>query len=129
MDRALELLDLMIDRAFEVRLSVYKALICALFKANEVEKAQVVFEKILDQHLNPDEIIWTILVDGLLKEGGFEMCRNFLQIMESKKCSVSLQAYIVLKNELSKLGESIAANAIDEKLKAMTTSTSCNVVD
>lgn len=124
MDRALELFNLMTDRAFEVRLPIYKALICALLKANQVEKAQVLFENMLEKQWNPDEIIWTLLVDGLLKDGMFNLCLKFLHVMESKKGSVSLQAYVVLERELSKLGGSSAANAVSEKLKTMTISLS-----
>ena len=68
----------MTSRGFELRLIEFKALICALCKVNSLTDAQKVFEKMLMKDWNPDEVLWAVLIDGLLNEGFQNVCTNFL---------------------------------------------------
>lgn len=61
----------------------------------------------LDKQWNTDEIVWTVLVDGLVTKGLPDLCLKFLHIMESRNCCINLQTYVILANELSKVDKSI----------------------
>lgn len=101
-DLALETLNTMTAQGFKPCLIGYRALICALCKIDKMEEAQSIFENMLLQHWNPDEIVWTILIDGLLKDGKPDLCMKFLHIMEAKNCKPTFQTYVILAREVSK---------------------------
>ncbi|KAL2462881.1 putative E3 ubiquitin-protein ligase [Forsythia ovata] len=48
---------------------------------NWVKEAEILFENMLEKQWNTNEIVWTILLDGLLKEGKSKVCLKLLQTM------------------------------------------------
>ncbi|CAI0552364.1 unnamed protein product [Linum tenue] len=87
---------------FKPPLSVYKVLIHALCIINRVEEAEDLLKSLLEEQKCGDLIVWTVLVDGLLKGGKSELCIKFLHLMESRNYSLSLHTYVGLARELSK---------------------------
>nr|CAD1837742.1 unnamed protein product [Ananas comosus var. bracteatus] len=85
-DLASEIFDKMTAQGFELHLTGYKALICALCKVGRTSKAQSIFRNMLAQLWNPDEIAWTILIDGLMRGGHQDLYMTFLHIMETNDC-------------------------------------------
>ena len=83
--------------------SMNQSLICALCRSSRLKEVEVLFENMLGKKWNNDEIVWTILIDGLLKERESELCMKLLHVMESKSCNISFQTYVILARELSKL--------------------------
>ncbi|KAM0898884.1 hypothetical protein ACQ4PT_021668 [Festuca glaucescens] len=71
----------------ELHLDGYKTLICALCQSDRRKEAQFVFEHMLSRTFNPDNIVWTVLVDGLLGGGYKDLCKEFLHIMEKNHCT------------------------------------------
>nr|GFC54561.1 hypothetical protein [Tanacetum cinerariifolium] len=98
-------------KGFEPHIQSYKTLISALCKDGRCSNASELFENMLDQQLDADEIIWTVLIDGLLKDAEVDACVHFLGIMESKNRKASVQTYITLSKELVK-----EMSAADERL-------------
>ena len=99
------------------KLSIYAALICALCKTCRTEEAQNLFECMLEKQWNSNDVVWTVLTDGLLKEGMSNLCLKFLHIMESKNCSLNLQTYVTMARELSKVDKSTETGHLDEQEK------------
>ena len=95
-DSAMKIFDLMAVGGFEPRLPEYKALICALCRGSQVEEAQAMFVSMLEKQWNADEVVWTVLIDGLLKEKQLDLCMKLLHIMESKNCELNFQTYVIL---------------------------------
>jgi pentatricopeptide repeat protein len=71
----------------ELHLDGYKALLCALCQSHRRKEAQFVFEDMLSRTFNPDNIVWTVLVDGLLGADTKTCARNFCTLW--KKIIVS----------------------------------------
>jgi pentatricopeptide repeat protein len=116
-DDALNIFNLMVIRGFELHLSIYKALICALCMASRLGEAQSLFESMLEKEWNNDEIVWTILVDGLLKEGQLDLCMKLLHVMKSRNCILNSHTYVILARELSKLDKSVGTHQISDNLR------------
>lgn len=86
----------------ELHLAGYKALICALCQLHRRKEARIIFENMLTRTWNPDDVVWTVLIDGLLGAGYKDLCMEFLRIMETSHCKPSFQTYIILAREASK---------------------------
>lgn len=100
-DLALFILNEMAVRGFEPSMTGYRLLICALCNLNRREEASHLFESMLPQQWSPDEIAWTILIDGLLKEGEADLCMKFLHIMEAKDYAPTFQALCYFEKSVS----------------------------
>uniref|UniRef100_A0ACD5W497 Uncharacterized protein n=1 Tax=Avena sativa TaxID=4498 RepID=A0ACD5W497_AVESA len=83
----------------ELHLVGYKALICALCQLHRRKEAQFIFEHMLSRAFNPDNIVWTVLIDGLLGAGYKDVCMKFLQIMEKNHRKPSFRSYNILARE------------------------------
>lgn len=118
-DYALKIFDWMAIRGYKPHLPIYKELICALCRASRVEEAQTLFESMLEKEWNNDEIVWTVFVDGLLKEGQLDICMKLLHVMEDRNYILNIQTYEILARELSKLDKSIETHQIADKLRVL----------
>ncbi|CAL9083239.1 unnamed protein product [Musa acuminata var. zebrina] len=112
-EHALELLNAMTSIGFEPCLMGYKSLICALCEVDRVQEAQNLFHCMLLQHWSPDEVVWTILIDGLIKGGKPTLCTEFLQIMEAKGCKPTLHTHAILARELSAKDKSSKTSIVE----------------
>lgn len=68
----------------ELHLVGYKELICALCQFHRRSEAQFVFEDMLSRNFSFDDIVWTILINGLIGAGYKDLCMEFLHIMGKK---------------------------------------------
>lgn len=92
----------MSDQRCELHLTGYKELICTLCQLHRRKEARFVFEKMLSRALNADEIVWTILINGLLGAGYKDLCMEFLHIMETNRRNPSSHARTILAREALK---------------------------
>lgn len=106
----------MANSGIEAHLSVYAALVSALCRTNRTKEAQNLLESMLEKQWSTDDIVWTVLVDGLIKEGLPDFCLKFLHIMESRNCSINIQTYAVLDRELSKVDKSIETDHLVKRV-------------
>lgn len=73
---------------------------CALCKVGRVEELEALFGKLLHMQWSADEIIWTVLIDGIVKEGGSDLCMKLLHQMESSSCKIKFHSYVILAREV-----------------------------
>lgn len=59
-------------------------MIPVLCKQGKVQEAERLFGNALPSGYNPDEGMWTMLIDGLLKDGENDTCLKQLKAMEKK---------------------------------------------
>ncbi|XP_059285087.1 protein Rf1, mitochondrial-like [Lycium ferocissimum] len=91
LDAALEIFDSLVQQGFRPPLSIYQSLIRALCRSSRLKEVEVLFENMIGKQWNNDEIVWTILIDGLLKERESELCMKLLHVMESKSYTINFQ--------------------------------------
>jgi pentatricopeptide repeat protein len=87
----------------------YKALICALCQFNRRKEAQFIFEHMLSRPFDPDNIVWTVLIDGLLGAGYKDLCMEYLHIMENNHREPSFRSYNILAREALKKQPSLGS--------------------
>ncbi|KAJ0715717.1 putative tetratricopeptide-like helical domain superfamily [Helianthus annuus] len=114
MEATLEFFNLMLVGGFEPHIKSYKALICGLCKIGQMSKARELFENMLDQQWDADEVVWTILIDGVLREADVDTCVRCIHIMESKNRIPNFETYVMLAKQVSATDD---VNAVFDKLK------------
>jgi pentatricopeptide repeat protein len=97
----------------ELHLVGYKALICALCQFHRREEAQFIFEHMLSRAFNPDNIVWTVLIDGLLGAGYKDLCMEFLHIMEKNHHKPSFRSYTIVAREVLKEQPALESAGLD----------------
>ncbi|KAJ6798473.1 putative pentatricopeptide repeat-containing protein isoform X1 [Iris pallida] len=93
----------MIGHGYLPHIRSYQLLLSGLCDHGNVEKAKLVFSYLLGRGYNFDEIVWTILIDGLLKKDHFHAFSEMLSIMEERQCSPSPETYALLRKEYPSL--------------------------
>ena len=58
----------MVENGYEPQLSLYNSVIPGLCKEGKVQEVERSFDNALRSGHNPDEGMWTMLIDGLLKD-------------------------------------------------------------
>ncbi|CAH1448019.1 unnamed protein product [Lactuca virosa] len=94
-DKALSLVNNMVENGVLVDLETYKLLICGLYEEGKHEKGKEVFCSLLDGY-NSDEVVWTILLDGLLKRGLVKRYFELVGVMEEKGCHLNRYTYQIV---------------------------------
>jgi pentatricopeptide repeat protein len=95
------LLRSMIDHDFVPQLICYQHLLCGLFSEGQTNVATQIFASSRWEDYNPDEIVWKVIIDGLIKKGHSVMCCAMISRLEQMNCTPSNQTYAMLAEELS----------------------------
>jgi len=102
---ALRFLDSMVERGYLPRLESYRFIICALCEEGSFHTAKSIFGDMLSKEYNCDEIVWKILIDGLLQNGNTADCSRLLSFMEEQNCHPSSAIYARLTSEITVASE------------------------
>jgi pentatricopeptide repeat protein len=81
---ALTFLDSMIKSGYLPRIESYRHIICSLCEEGSIKTAKKVLGDMLLEEYNYDEIVWKILIDGLLRKGNAAECSILLSVMEEQ---------------------------------------------
>jgi len=98
---ALGFLDTMAKNGYLPHLESYRFIICALCEEGSFHTAKSIFGDILSKEYNCDEIVWKILIDGLLQRGNTADCSSLLSFMEEQNCRPSAAIYARLTGEIT----------------------------
>jgi len=74
------------------------------------------FDNAISSIFSPDEITWTILIDGFFKQCEFDACLKLLHRMEERGREPSVQTYYVLIKELNKEDKPLEAKTLANKI-------------
>lgn len=88
----------MIELGYLPALESCKPLICGLFDEESNEKANAFFCSMLHCGYNQDEVVWKLLLDGLVKRGHVNRCSELVSIMENMGCQLHPETYSMLRN-------------------------------
>jgi pentatricopeptide repeat protein len=105
---ALTFLDSMIESGYLPHIESYRHIICSLCEEGSIKTAKQVFGDMLSKEYNYDEIVWRILIDGLLQKGNVSECSSLLSVMDEQDCRPSDALYARLT------GKIIVANDVQE---------------
>jgi pentatricopeptide repeat protein len=95
------LLCSMIGRGFLPNLLSYQHLLSGLTAEGQEDRAKEIFRDSRWKDYNPDEIVWKVIIDGLIRKGHSEMCHDMISTLEQMNCKLSDQTYAMLTEELS----------------------------
>ncbi|XP_048534397.1 pentatricopeptide repeat-containing protein At5g65560-like [Triticum urartu] len=98
------LLHSMIGRGFVPQLMSYQHLLCGLISEGQAHMAEEIFGNGRWEDYNPDEIVWKVIIDGLIRNGHSDICRDMVSKLEQRNCRPSNQTYVMLAEELSTRG-------------------------
>jgi pentatricopeptide repeat protein len=100
-EEALRLLDSMMEYNHLAHLESYKLLVCGLFEQGNQEKAEEIFRSLLSCEYNYDEVVWKVLLDGLVRKGHVDECSQLRDIMEKNGCRLHSDTHTMLSQELN----------------------------
>ncbi|KAL2938647.1 hypothetical protein RDABS01_022096 [Bienertia sinuspersici] len=103
----------------ELPLTTYGLLISTLCKLNQVDEAVLLFKSVLEKKWNSDEVVWSVFIDGLLREGQLDPCVKLLEIIQYSEVTVTRYTCKLLAEELSKVDESFTRHLLTDKLTSI----------
>lgn len=118
-DPALEMLKLLSDRGFKSPITIYAADIRALCESKLLKQVEVVFDEMLEKQWNSYEVVWTVLIDSLLKYGESKLCLNLLHKMKSKGIPIGKHTCLIVARELHRIDNSNDLNQVIDTLSIM----------
>jgi pentatricopeptide repeat protein len=95
------LLRSMIGHGFAPQLMCYQHLLCGLISEGQANMAKVIFGNSRWEDYNPDEIVWKVIIDGLIRKGHPASCHDMISRLEQMNCRPSNRTYAMLAEELS----------------------------
>ncbi|EPS72780.1 hypothetical protein M569_01977, partial [Genlisea aurea] len=95
-DEASRLVDDMLGRGMLPRLESYGLLVCGFYGEGREEEARGTFRGMLRGGYNHDEVVWKVLIDGLMKEGFLEGCCELVVVMRKMGCCINPQTHLAL---------------------------------
>ncbi|KAL6634078.1 hypothetical protein ACP70R_026749 [Stipagrostis hirtigluma subsp. patula] len=95
------LLRSMIEHGFLPHLMSYQRMLSGLTAEGQVTRAKKIFRDSRWEDYNPDEIVWKVIIDGLIRKGHSDICHDMISILEQMNCRPSHQTYAMLTKELS----------------------------
>lgn len=95
------LLHSMIEHGFVPRLMSYQHLLCGLISEGQDHRVKEIFGNSRWKDYNPDEIVWKVIIDGLIRKGHSDICLDMISKLEQMNCRPSNQTYAMLAEELS----------------------------
>jgi pentatricopeptide repeat protein len=95
------LLCSMIGHGFLPNLISYQQLLSGLTAEGQADRAKEIFRGLRWKEYNTDEIVWKVIIDGLIRKGHPDMCHDMISILEQMKCKPSDETYAMLTEELS----------------------------
>lgn len=95
------LLCSMIGDGFLPNLLSYQHLLSGLTSEGQTDRAKEIFRDCKWKDYNPDEIVWRVIIDGLVRKGYTDVCHDMIPMLEQINCKPSDQTYAMLTEELS----------------------------
>lgn len=78
----------------------YQHLLSGLICEGQTDKAKEIFMNSRWKDYSPDEIVWKVIIDGLIKKGHSDISREMIIMLERMNCRPSHQTYAMLTEEL-----------------------------
>ncbi|KAG6404439.1 hypothetical protein SASPL_136687 [Salvia splendens] len=79
---AVDLINVMLTHELLPHIESYKLLVCGLYNEGSDEKAKQTFCRLLHIGYNYDEVVWKVLIDGLMRMGFVKECSELVGVME-----------------------------------------------
>jgi len=95
------LLCSMIGHGFLPNLLSYQNLLSGLTAEGQADRAKEIFRDSRWKDYNPDEIVWKVIIDGLIRKGHSDVCHDMISILEQMNCKPRDETYAMLTEELS----------------------------